>query len=29
MASGRLTAVPGTWLSSDALIGFGQGTARS
>ena len=23
MASGRLMAVPGTWLSSDALIGFG------
>jgi hypothetical protein len=23
MASGRLTAVPGTWLSSDALISFG------
>src|SRR5207245_5624532 len=22
-ASGRLTAVPGTWVSSDALIGFG------
>ena len=24
MASGRLTAVPGTWLSSDALISFGR-----
>jgi len=23
MTSGRLTAVPGTWLSSDALMGFG------
>jgi hypothetical protein len=23
MASGRLTAVPGTWLSSDALVSFG------
>jgi hypothetical protein len=23
MASGRLTAVPGTWVSSDALVGFG------
>jgi hypothetical protein len=23
MASGRLTVVPGTWVSSDALIGFG------
>ncbi|MGH3159538.1 MAG: hypothetical protein ACRDNF_23595 [Streptosporangiaceae bacterium] len=27
MASGRLTAVPGTWLSSDALIGFGWPTS--
>jgi hypothetical protein len=26
MASGRLTAVPGTWVSSDALIGFGWPT---
>jgi hypothetical protein len=23
VASGRLTPVPGTWVSSDALIGFG------
>ena len=23
MASGRLTVVPGTWLSSDALVSFG------
>jgi hypothetical protein len=23
LASGRLTAVPGTWVSSDALVGFG------
>jgi hypothetical protein len=23
MASGRLTAVPQTWVSSDALLGFG------
>ena len=23
MTSGRLTAVPGTWVSSDALVGFG------
>lgn len=23
MASGRLMAVPGTWLSSDALVSFG------
>jgi hypothetical protein len=27
VVSGRLTAVPGTWVSSDALVGFGWPTA--
>ncbi len=28
MTSGRLTAVPGTWVSSDALVGFGWPSGR-